>query len=94
MDLDKYLYQNGRKSIRLSEEVECTKHTISNVRTKKFTPNLLTALKIVILSGGQISMEELLKQQDKEIFDNWIEKNSLEYSYRVHLSAKKPHSSQ
>lgn len=72
MELREYLFKKRITGSLFAENIECTQHTIVNIKNKKNSCGLVTALKIRHLSKGEVSFEDLLTQKDLDDYKNWL----------------------
>lgn len=71
MDLDEYIWMKRLKSIDIARKADFSPNALCKMRKKKGSPSLLAAIKLCILSEGEITMEELLSERDAELFKIW-----------------------
>ena len=77
MDLDEYLWRNKIKQKDFCEKVQIRPHTLSLLVKKKHTPKLYIAVNIHKATNGQVTYEEMLRDQDRElILDNSLDLKS------------------
>jgi DNA-binding XRE family transcriptional regulator len=72
MELFEYIFKKKTRGCVLAEKVGVTPNTIVNLKTRKTSCNLITALKLHKLSGGKISFEELLSKEAYLEYQQWL----------------------
>lgn len=65
MDLDRYLWENHIKHGDFANKVEISGSTLSQIVTKRRSPRLVTAVKIIQESKGEVTFIELLCPRDR-----------------------------
>lgn len=73
MKLYQFLHENKIGVNEFAEIIGCSDPTISTVKFSKTSPNLLIAMKIHEATGGQVSFEDLLKEDDAVLLGIWRE---------------------
>ena len=66
MDLDEFLWREKETGRNFSIRVGCTEQTVLKVKNRKGSPKLALALKIVEATGGKVTIQELLCEEDDE----------------------------
>lgn len=69
MELDYYLWKNKIKNKDFAKRCGIAPPTLSVIVHKKRSPLLLTAIKINAETKGQVSLYELLTEEDRKIID-------------------------
>lgn len=64
MDLNKYLFINELTSDQLASESGFAVGTISRIRNRAATPNLMTAMMINLVTEGQVTFEDMMSLED------------------------------
>lgn len=72
MDIDEYLWRSRRTVRSLAIQVDTTDNSILKYKHKRGTPRLLMAMKIVKASEGQITLEELLTEEERKDLENFL----------------------
>ena len=78
MDLDEFMIRNKVNINELCKTLDVCRQTIALRKNKKVSPRLLDAIKIFILSDGQVTFEEMLIEEDKKKIDEWLYRLRLE----------------
>lgn len=73
MDIDTFLWQKRMTMREFAIMVGVTEVSIQKYKQRKNSPNLLIALKIVKASEGEITLHELLKKEDVEAYEKWVQ---------------------
>ena len=81
MDLDEYLWRNKIKQKDFCKKVQIRPHTLSLLVQKKHTTKLYIAINIHKATNGQVTYEELLRDEDKALLiDKFVDlKNVKSY---------------
>ncbi len=66
MDLDYYLWKNKITQRVFGKVIDMSESSLSHVVSRKGTPRLLTAMKIVQATKGDVTFVELLSDGDRE----------------------------
>lgn len=66
MQLDEWLFRNKCTRRKMARGLGLHQQTIFNILSKKRTPSLFSALAIQKFTGGQVTLEELLNDEDTE----------------------------
>ena len=66
MDLKEYLDSNGMKHKFFAEKLEISPQALSDIVTKKRAPRQKTAQKIVKLTKGKVTFEDLFKGKESK----------------------------
>ena len=72
MELFEYIWKSKTSANKLARALDCNANTLGNIKTKKSSPGLLMALKLQKISEGQITLTDLLSDEDKEKWEKWI----------------------
>lgn len=78
MDLKTYIFISERTGTELASKVNCSTVTITSAKRKRRTPSLMTALKLMHLSGDMIKPLDLLSDVDMEEYTKWLNGNRAE----------------
>lgn len=73
MDLDEYLWRSKRTATELAKKVNLSFPTMLLIKHKKKAPKLITALKIMVETNGEVGLEDLLSKQDVKDLKKWLE---------------------
>lgn len=60
-----------------AKEIGCHKNALHQYRKKQTSPKLATAIKIYMLTKGQVSLLELLSENDQKEIENWLQEKNL-----------------
>jgi len=66
MELKEYLESNGIKQKYFAEKVGISPQSLSDLVNKKTAPRQKTAQKIVKLTNGEVTFEDLFKKKDED----------------------------
>lgn len=66
MDLKKYLDEHGLKHKHFAEKVGISPQSLSELVNKKKAPRQKTAQKIVKLTNGEVTFEDLFKEREND----------------------------
>jgi len=80
MDLDIYSWSTRKPLKKIAEEIGCSLQSLSLAKTKQVTPGPGIALRLIEISEGKITYEELLSDEDKKNLEEWRAKNSRLHS--------------
>lgn len=72
MNLDEFIWKKRTTAKKLGKIVGMTPQSLGNVKLRKNSPHLLTAVKLVLLSEEEINFEELLSKKDQEDLEKWL----------------------
>lgn len=72
MELFEYLYRSKMKKKDLADILGITKGSVSGLNQRKHSCNLLTAAKIIHMSEGLITLEDLMTYEDLENYQKWL----------------------
>jgi DNA-binding XRE family transcriptional regulator len=64
MELDEWLWRNKCTRRKIARAIGIHHQTIFNILAKKRTPCLFTAIAIQKFTGNQVTLEELLNEED------------------------------
>jgi len=66
MDIDEYLWRNKISQKKFSKKAGIAAHTLSILVHRHVSPKLVTAIKIIEASDNIITIEDLLRNSDRE----------------------------
>ena len=72
MELFEYIWKAKTTATEIAKEMDCSPNSLGNIKTRKSSPGLLMALKLQKISEGQITLTDLLSDEDKEKWEKWI----------------------
>lgn len=72
MDIRQFLFEERRTSRWLSVSIDCTENAILKYKNGTGSPSLLNALKLLKITDGKVTLEELLSDKDKEEYEKWL----------------------
>jgi len=78
MELYQFIWKRKITSKTLADELECSPNAIGNLKNRKSSPSLLTALKMEKYSEGQLVLTDLLSNDDAEKYKKWLASYSKE----------------
>jgi ribosome-binding protein aMBF1 (putative translation factor) len=65
MELRDYLHNNRMSCVQLSKEIGVGANYVRNIKLKKVKPSIELATKIELLTGGQVTAQELRSTNGK-----------------------------
>ena len=72
MNLDEYMWRNKLSASRVARDIDCSTNTLGKIRRRESSTGLLLAIKLIKISDGQITIEELLSEKGEKQFKEWI----------------------
>ena len=75
MDIDIYVWQKRTTLTALAKKLGVSMTCMSGLKRKVTSPHLLMAAKLLRLSDGQITLEELLTDSDIKKLNKWCAEN-------------------
>ena len=66
MDLGYYLWKNKIRQAHFAKKIGINPSSLCQIISRKFTPKLVTALKIMMETKGNVTFYDLMKDKDRE----------------------------
>ena len=72
MELFEYLYRSKMKKKDLADIIGITKGSMSGLNQRKHSCSLLTAAKLIHISEGLMTLEDLMTEDDFQNYQKWL----------------------